>query len=351
MLPALLKEIDLKQHFFPLKTEIETIYFGGGTPSLLSTLEINNLLSGIRKYFTINEKVEITLEANPDDLSVDYLTALKNETEINRLSIGVQSFFDNDLRYMSRAHNASEAKASIQKARTVGFTNISVDLIYGTPTMSNEQWKENLAIVFDLQIPHISCYSLTIEERTQLSNQIKKKKEKGPEEEQTIQQFFILLETMRKNNYTHYEISNFCKEPHFAIHNTNYWRGVPYLGIGPSAHSYDGKKRFWNISNNAMYTKKILQNELADESEILLPADQYNEYVMTSIRTIWGVSVVEIQTRFGEVYKKHFLSEISPFISNNRAMERNGIYILTDEGKLFCDLITENLFMSKKVIG
>jgi oxygen-independent coproporphyrinogen-3 oxidase len=237
VLKAISNEIQLQQNFFPDKTIIDTIYFGGGTPSLLSISEINELLNELYKHFNIAENTEITVEANPDDLTKGYLSALKKETPVNRFSIGVQSFFDEDLRYMNRAHNASEAINCINFAQDKGFENLSVDLIYGTPTMNNERWKENLQTVFGLKIPHVSCYALTVEEKTELAFLIKKKKSIEPSDEGMAQQFSILLDEMNKHHYTHYEISNFCIEPHFAKHNTNYWKGIPYLGIGPSAHS------------------------------------------------------------------------------------------------------------------
>ncbi len=345
VLTAMLNEIQLQQNFFADKTTIETIYFGGGTPSLLSSKEINELLNELNKYFSISSTPEITMEANPDDLSKEYLTSLKKETTINRFSIGVQSFFDEDLRYMNRAHDAIEAINCIKYAQEIGFENISVDLIYGTPTMNNERWTKNLQTVFDLQVPHISCYALTVEEKTELASLIKKKKKVEPSDELMALQFSILLVEMGKHNYTHYEISNFCKEPHFAKHNTNYWKDIPYLGIGASAHSYDGLKRYWNVANNAIYAKKILNNELANESEILSETDAYNEYVMTSIRTIFGTHSEKIKQDFSEEYLKHFLLEISPFIANNWIIETDGIYTLTNSGKLFCDYITQNLFV------
>jgi len=348
VLKAMLTEIRLQQNFFPDKTLIETIYFGGGTPSMLSTAELNSLLNELQKYFTITEHPEITLEANPDDLSKEYLSALKKDTEINRFSIGVQSFFDEDLQYMHRAHNAAEAIHSIKYAQEIGFENLSVDLIYGTPTMSNENWKKNLQTVFDLKVPHISCYALTVEEKTVLASQIKKQKIAAPEDEKMVQQFSILLEEMNKHHYTHYEISNFCKEPHFAQHNTNYWKGISYLGIGPSAHSYDGVKRYWNIANNALYVKQLSQNMLANECEILSKTDAYNEYVMTSIRTIFGTHLSKIKEDFGDEVEKHFLLEISPFRSNGWVKETDRIFTLTHSGKLFCDYITENLFLSNE---
>jgi len=348
VLEAMFKEIEMQKNFFGSKTNIETIYFGGGTPSLLSFDEINQFLTKINNFFLVDDHAEITLEANPDDLTKDYLIGLKNQTNINRLSIGVQSFFDDDLQYMNRAHNASEAINCIKFAKEAGFNNLSIDLIYGTPTMSNEKWKENLQTVFDLNVTHVSSYALTVEDKTALADMIKKKKTIQPSDEQTAQQFTVLLEEMKKHHFTHYEISNFCREPYFAKHNTNYWKGISYIGIGPSAHSFDGEKRYWNIANNANYAKKLLSNELANESEILSVTDKYNEYVMTSIRTIFGTHALTIKADFGDEYLQHFLLEISPFIDNHWIKEIDRIYTLTDSGKLFCDYITEHLFFENE---
>ncbi len=342
---ALLKEIELQQSFFTDKTTIHTLYFGGGTPSLLKPSDIQSLIEKIGHHFNIAEDAEVTLEANPDDLTSDYLHALKETTSINRLSIGIQSFHDKDLQYMKRAHSAEEAKNAILLAQQAGFDNLSVDLIYGTPGLSNEAWKENLKTLFNLNIPHISAYALTIEEKTELAILVAKQKVPSPDDEQMAQQFAILLEETRKHNYVQYEISNFCKEPHFAKHNTNYWKGVPYLGFGPSAHSFDGNIRYWNISNNGQYLKSIRENKIANEHELLDIKDQYNEYVMTSIRTIWGIDKTTISNRFGEESLNYFLLEISPFISNRWVKEEKDIFTLTDSGKLFCDYITEHLFI------
>ncbi len=344
MLEAIRKEMVLQQHFFPDKTVIETIYFGGGTPSLLTTSEITTLVDGIRSHWEVSPEAEITLEANPDDLTKSYLQDLKRETPVSRFSIGIQSFFDQDLHYMNRAHSAAEASSAIANTQDAGFENLSIDLIYGTPTMNDVQWEENLSIAFDLKIPHISCYALTVEDKTALAHQVKKKKVLPPADEQTARQFSILMDAMSAHQYTHYEISNFCIEPHFAKHNTHYWKGIPYLGLGPSAHSFDGSKRYWNVSNNAVYTRKINNNLIAAEYELLTPANLYNEYILTQIRTIWGVDTAVIRTRFGDALLRHFRQEVSPFLLNRWVQETNGIYILTNTGKLFCDYITANLF-------
>ena len=348
VLKAMLHEIELQHNFFPTSTKIETIYFGGGTPSLLSVDEINTFTDKINSLFDVVEHVEITLEANPDDLTNDYLVQLKNKTSINRLSIGVQSFLEEDLLYMNRAHNAQEAIECIRLAKQHGFHNLSVDLIYGTPSLTDEQWQKNLDVLVDLDIAHVSCYALTVEEKTALHHSIKTKKISAPNDEKTARQFSILMDKMQQHHYNHYEISNFCKEPHFAKHNTNYWKGISYLGIGPSAHSFDGVKRYWNIANNAIYTKKILNNEFANESEVLSKTDSYNEYVMTSIRTVFGVDLSKIKQDFGDDFQHHFLFEVSPFIDNKWIVNTNEIFTLTNSGKLFCDYITTHLFIENE---
>lgn len=343
----MLQELEIRKDFFPEKTQIDTIYFGGGTPSLLSVNEINTLIQQIYRLFTVTEQPEITLEANPDDLTKAYLQTLKKQTPINRFSIGIQSFWEEDLRYMNRAHNAEEAMRCIQQAQQAGFDNLSIDLIYGTPTLSNEQWRKNLQTTFDLQVPHISCYALTVENKTALSAEIKKKKKAAVDDELMVQQFSILLEEIKRNDYLQYEISNFCKPPHFAQHNTNYWRGISYLGIGPSAHSFDGKTRYWNVNNNTIYINKINTNEPTYEQEILSESERYNEYVMTSLRTVFGVAIKKINHDFGDIYVRHFQLEIAPFIEKKWVECTDEIYTLTDLGKLFCDFITEELFIIK----
>lgn len=344
MVQAIMQELHLQQHFFNDKTIIDTIYFGGGTPSLLSIDEINLLLHKINDLFTVDKNAEITLEANPDDLSENYLHQLKTKTAINRLSIGVQSFLEADLKYMHRVHTATEAIACLKNAQRVGFTNLSIDLIYGTPTLSNEQWKKNLQTVFDLHIPHISCYALTVEEKTALAHQIKIKKTIAPDDVKMAEQFYILIDEMQKNEYMHYEISNFSKPNHAAIHNANYWKGLPYLGVGPSAHSFDGIKRYWNIANNTLYIKNIEENNFLPENEMLSTTDLYNEYVMISLRTIDGIDVSYLFNTFGETYYQYFKISITPFIEQQLVKESNENYVLTTKGKLHCDGISSALF-------
>lgn len=347
VLVAISKEIDLQKFFFPDKTVIDTVYFGGGTPSLLSSKELNTLFKKLLNTFSINPNAEITLEANPDDLSADYLHSLKQHTPINRLSIGIQSFQDEDLLYMNRAHRATDAKRCIQLAQDTGFDQLSVDLIYGTPTLSDENWIKNVHSIIELNIPHVSCYALTIEEKTALAHQIKKHTSLPPDETTTAQQFLRLLEVMKNAGYEQYEISNFCKPPHYAQHNTNYWRGIPYLGIGPSAHSYNGSMRFWNLANNAQYIKTITSGILPQESETLQINDRYNEYIMTSLRTMWGVDATKIERDFGTTCRRYFTNEIQRYILSGHVLQQENTFTLSTKGKLICDSITQQLFLSE----
>jgi oxygen-independent coproporphyrinogen-3 oxidase len=344
MLTSILREIELQQYFFPEKKPIETIYFGGGTPSLLSSNEINSILYKIQSHFTVTPNIEVTLEANPDDLTKDYIRELK-DTSVNRLSIGVQSFFDVDLQYMNRAHNATAARQCLGDALNAGFHNLSVDLIYGTPTMPDNNWIQNLEAVFEFDIPHVSAYALTVEEDTALSNNIRKKTVQAPADEHTARQFEMLVHAMIRQGYLHYEISNFALPGKFAVHNSNYWKGVSYLGIGPSAHSFDGSRRYWNISNNALYAQKISSNVLPHESENLSASNRYNEYIMTSLRTMWGLDLQKIENDFGSSYADHFLKMVGRFLKDGFVAESHTVYTLTAAGKLMSDHITRELFI------
>lgn len=343
MIQAMENEIALQKHFFSKNTKLDSIYFGGGTPSFIDLNYIVKLLKTIYDNYEINEQAEITLEANPDDLTLEYLQDLKQYTPINRLSIGIQSFNDTDLKFMQRVHNATQAKQCILDAQQIGF-DITCDLIYGTPTLSNADWKKNIDTLIQLNIKHFSCYALTVEEKTILHHQIQTKKVEAIDEEKIAEQFTILQDTIAQNGYEQYEISNFCKDKKYAVHNTNYWKNKPYLGIGPSAHSYNGQNRFWNISNNNLYIKQLLQNELAQSCEHLNNIDHYNEYTLTNLRTIWGVDSQYIETKFGTELRKYFEFEIKPFIDNNWVNLNKTTYTLTNKGKLFCDLITEQVF-------
>jgi oxygen-independent coproporphyrinogen III oxidase len=343
LLLAILTELDLQKEYLN-SAPIETIYFGGGTPSVLSVKELDTIFKKIKGHFTLVENPEITFETNPDDLSLEYLQDLKNHTPINRLSIGIQSFSEADLLFMNRAHNAIEARACIEYAQDVGFDNLTVDLIYGAPTTSHEQWLQNLKIVFDYDIPHISCYALTVEEGTALHKYIQKGITKPVEEEKSAQQFEALMREMAHSNYIHYEISNFAQPNCFARHNSNYWHGVPYLGIGPSAHSFNGTSRQWNIANNAHYIKSLNDNILPFEKEDLTPTQRYNEYVMTSLRTIWGCDPSHIHKQFGKQYLTHFNTHILQYVQNETVETDGKKYFLNNAGKMFADKIAMELF-------
>ena len=341
MIDAILLEIELQQDYLE-NLPIASIYFGGGTPSVLETAAIHQILERIEQFHEILPDAEITLEANPDDLTAVKLQQL-SETRINRLSIGIQSFFDRDLEYMNRAHNAEEAKNCIANAQKAGFHNLTVDLIYGTPTMSNADWVTNLQTVFDLNIPHVSCYCLTVEPKTALEHFVKTGKSEAVDEEQVAEQFQILVDEMTKHGYLHYEISNFAKPDFFAVHNGNYWKGKQYLGIGPSAHSFNGQSRQWNVAHNAQYIKSLKQNELNFEVEHLTPKDIFNEYIMTGLRTIWGVDLNKIEG-FGVEVKAHFIEKSNTYLQQSLMIQEGNHYKLTSKGRLLSDGIISELF-------
>lgn len=322
---------------------IETVYFGGGTPSLLSADEILKIWEIINQHYTLKEKLEVTLEANPDDLSVAYLQALK-KTPINRFSIGIQSFFDEDLQLMNRAHNAQEAKGCIQSAQDAGFENLTVDLIYGSPTTSHAHWIQNLEKVFELKVPHLSCYALTVEPKTALAHQIKTGKRPSVEDNHTAEQFEILLEQIEKHGYEQYEISNFCRDGHYAQHNSNYWKGEHYLGIGPSAHSFNGVSRQWNIAHNPKYIQALKNAGNYWEVEVLTPDNQYNEFVMTALRTKWGVDIQKL-SQWGIPNQQAFINLAESFIQEGLMQTKNGVYTLTNRGKLVADAVMSEFFL------
>lgn len=349
-LHALKKEITLQsQYLSPAlsmtesKVEVHSIYFGGGTPSLLSIREISEIFSHLHKHFKINPSAEITLEANPDDLTRKKLLELK-QTPINRLSIGTQSFFDADLKFMNRAHNSAEAIKSIQIARDIGFNNISIDLIYGTPTLTDDNWKKNLDITFSLGIQHVSCYNITVEPKTALAKFIQNGSSPQIDDQQGARQFEFLIEQMKENDFIQYEISNFSKEGFHSKHNSNYWLKENYLGLGPSAHSYNGDSRQWNISNNALYIRSLENEELNFEKEILTETQKYNEYILTSLRTIWGVDLDYINNNFAEHILNNCLKEASFHIDNESLISTNNKLYLSSKGKLFADKIAADLF-------
>ncbi len=340
MVLALAKEIAMRKN--ESDSEIETIYFGGGTPSVLSNDEINFIISEVYKNYKVSENPEITLEANPDDLSAERILEL-SKSPINRLSIGIQSFYEEDLKMMNRAHNSAEAKKCLEEA-TKYFDNISLDLIYGIPGMSDEMWKQNIQTALDFGVPHISSYALTVEPKTALSKLIQTGKIAEPKDEVASNHFMILVETLQKNGFIHYELSNFGKENYFSKNNSAYWLGKKYIGIGPSAHSYDGEKRGWNIANNSLYLKAIQNNGLPIETETLTISDRYNEYIMTGLRTIWGVSLERIENEFGLDYLNYLLEQAQKFLNDDLLSIENNILKPTPKGKFLTDGIASDLF-------
>ncbi|MGZ9674780.1 radical SAM family heme chaperone HemW [Flavobacterium sp. GNP001] len=341
MVLALAKEIQMRKTEFQ-NDSVETIYFGGGTPSVLTSDEINFLINEVCANFKVVENPEITLEANPDDLSEERIVEL-SKSKINRLSIGIQSFFEEDLLLMNRAHNSAEAKKCLQIA-TQYFDNISLDLIYGIPAMSNEKWEQNIDTALSFGIPHISSYALTVEPKTALKKLIQTGAIASPKDEVAEAHFMILVDKLEANGFVHYELSNFGKPDYFSKNNSAYWLGKKYIGIGPSAHSYDGVSRSWNIANNALYLKGIQQDKLANEVEILSVADRFNEYIMTGLRTIWGVSLTRIENEFGIEYLSYLKKQTQKFLDDDLVFIENNILKPTVKGKFLADGIASDLF-------
>jgi oxygen-independent coproporphyrinogen-3 oxidase len=341
MVLALAKEIALRKSEFQ-DDAVETIYFGGGTPSILQIEDIRLLIDEVYRNYKVVDNTEITLEANPDDLSEENLKAFA-AIGINRLSIGIQSFFEEDLELMHRAHNSAQAKKCLELA-TRYFDNISLDLIYGIPGMTNERWQQNIETALSFGIPHISSYALTVEPKTALDKLIQTGKIASPKDEVAQEHFIILVETLEANGLVHYELSNFGKENYFSRNNSAYWLGKKYIGIGPSAHSYDGVSRSWNVANNALYLKAIQKDELPNETEILTPEDRYNEYIMTGLRTIWGVSLVRIEQEFGTDYLNYLKQQSQKFINDDLLVITDGILKPTLKGKFLTDGIASDLF-------
>ena len=342
LLQALLQEIEIRKSFTK-GAKIKTIYFGGGTPSLLSGQELNQIFDQLNNHFTIESDAEITLEANPDDLSIQKIKELKN-TPINRFSIGIQSFFDQDLQFMNRAHNSQEAQRSIKGIQDAGWNNITIDLIYGTPTLSNEMWQENLQKFKQWNIPHLSAYGLTVEEKTPLFHAIKKGTTAHVDQEKAKQQFEMLMQFAKQEELKHYEISNFAKKGFMAKHNSSYWKGDSYLGLGPSAHSFDHNKRQWNVANNSRYIKAINQGVPLIEEEILSEKEQFNEYIMVSLRTIWGANLDLIELRFSDFLVDYFNFSVKKWTKSGEIEQNGKIFELTQKGKILADRITSDLF-------
>jgi oxygen-independent coproporphyrinogen-3 oxidase len=341
MVLAIAKELQIRKSEFQDEV-LETIYFGGGTPSVLENSELQLLIDTVYENYKVAENPEITLEANPDDLSKERILEL-SESLINRLSIGIQSFFEDDLKMMNRAHNSAEAKECLAFA-TQYFDNISLDLIYGIPGMSNEKWKQNIETALSFGIPHISSYALTVEPKTALSKLIQTGKIAKPNDESAQEHFAILVETLEANGFIHYELSNFGKENYFSKNNSAYWLGKKYIGVGPSAHSYDGISRSWNVSNNSLYLRNIQEDKLPNEIEVLSIADRYNEYIMTGLRTIWGVDLNRIKTEFGMDYLNYLQKHAQKFINDGLLSINNNILKPTPKGKFLTDGIASDLF-------
>ena len=340
MINALKKEIELTATEDEI---IETIYFGGGTPSLLTQNEILYLLNAIQKKFIVSPLAEITLEANPDDITSEKLSQWK-VAGINRLSIGIQSFKEKDLQWMNRAHDSLQAIESISLAQKEGFNNFSVDLIYGTPGLTDEEWKQNVDRIIDLKIPHIACYALTVEPNTALQKMIALNKKTNIDTEQQARQFLLLMQWLTNAGYEHYEISNFAKPSYRSRHNSSYWQGKKYFGFGPSAHSYDGSSRKWNVANNSLYIESIKKNIIPYEEEKLTNTQKLNEFVMTSLRTIEGLDLKIVEENFSAAERNRIENDILKYLDQGKIIFDDERIILTDEGKLFADGIASDLF-------
>ncbi|MDR3095417.1 MAG: radical SAM family heme chaperone HemW [Bacteroidales bacterium] len=350
MLKAMLKEMAYRKDYLRLNGEsgkipIDTLYFGGGTPSLLSIAELSMLLKGVQEFCIPSPTAEITLEANPDDLTENYLSALRN-LGFNRLSIGVQSFCDEDLRLMNRRHTAQEAWQAVERAQRKGFDNINMDLIYGLPSMNLQRWQHNLDKALALNVPHLSAYHLTIEPQTVFGVRQRKGADFSVAEEDSAAQFELLTDACEKAGYEHYEISNFARPGCYSRHNTAYWRGIPYIGIGPSAHSCNGASRQWNVSNNHRYIALMDNPETEEwfEREILSPSEAFNDFILTGLRTQWGVEISQIREKWSQTIADTFVHRASGYIQHEFMKENNGTYTLTRKGKLIADRIASDLF-------
>ncbi|TZF86134.1 radical SAM family heme chaperone HemW (plasmid) [Pedobacter sp. BS3] len=343
MLQAMKKELALQKDYLSGQ-EIQTLYFGGGTPSILDAEDIQSLMDEVNRYHSVAADAEITLEANPDDLTPQKVKALRR-TPVNRFSIGIQSFFDEDLRWMNRAHTSAEADSAIKRVQDAGFENITADLIYGYPLLSDDKWKSNMHNLLQLDIPHLSAYSMTVEPRTALASFIRKGKQQAMNDAQSSSQFLLLSDTLTGAGFEHYEISNFARPGRYSQHNTNYWRGVPYLGIGPSAHSFNGISRQWTVANNARYMEAIEQGRVSAETELLTIENRVNEYIMTSLRTIWGMNLDKIHSDFGTDHYDLIINNCRPFFEKSWIEQHGNVVRLTQPGKLFADHIAAELFV------
>jgi oxygen-independent coproporphyrinogen-3 oxidase len=342
---ALVKEMALRRAYLPDPTApLETIYFGGGTPSLLTAEELSQIFTAIQANFQVAPQAEVTLEANPDDLTAEKLAVLA-ASPVNRLSIGLQSFHEPHLRLMNRAHSAEESSQAVRRAQAAGFENISVDLIYGVPAAGHSIWEEDLAQLCELKVPHVSAYALTIEPDTAFGRRLKKGTFVAPPEEFVAQQFELLLAQLRAHGYEQYEISNFCQPGRESRHNSNYWRGVPYLGLGPSAHSFDGRSRQYAVANNPQYVAAVLERgEVPVTTEHLSPLDQANEYLLTTLRTSRGCDLRYLRDALGLNILANRAEYLGSLLAQGMATLDEGVLRLTDAGKLLADHITLELF-------
>ncbi|MRJ07446.1 radical SAM family heme chaperone HemW [Ornithobacterium rhinotracheale] len=342
MLQAIAHEMFLRQA--EIQSPLESVYFGGGTPSILNLDEIYFLFNKIKAFFEIKPDAEITLEANPDDLTLEKIQALV-QTPMNRLSIGIQSFFDADLQFMNRAHNAHQAESCIKNAQKYGFDNLSIDLIYGTPTTSDAMWQENVNKAISLGVPHISAYALTVEPNTALNHKIQKGTLPNVDEQKQQAQYLTMIELLGQNAYEQYEISNFAKNQQYAKHNSSYWLGKKYLGIGPSAHSFDGKSRAWNVANNSKYIAQIGENKLPQEREVLSPKDRLNELTMIGLRTIFGIDLGKIQSEFSADLWQKWWAQAEIFVQEGKLILRGNKIFLAPAYRFFADGIASELFI------
>lgn len=346
LLAALQKEIILQKDHFKTET-INTIYFGGGTPSVLTEKELNLLLDAVYRNYQVNEKVELTMECNPDDITSKKINEYK-KNGVNRLSIGIQSFFNDDLQFFNRAHNANEAEQSILKTQDAGIDNITIDLIYNSPLLTLKKWEQNLDKFINLKVPHLSAYTLTVEPKTTLHHLVKTKQTSLPTDEQAIEQFKLLKEKTKQAGLIHYEVSNFGKEGYFSRHNSNYWKGENYLGIGPSAHSFikntTSQKRSWNVANNTQYIKALNQGTPYFEEEFIDETTAFNEYILTRLRTIWGLDLAYMKNTFNPVLLHHFEIELEVYKNSEWITISKNTVTLTTKGIFMVDKITADLF-------
>ncbi|MDA8808011.1 radical SAM family heme chaperone HemW [Flavobacteriaceae bacterium] len=338
---SMLKEIEIKS--VGSNDLIQTIYFGGGTPSFFATKEINKIINSIFEKFQISENPEITLEANPDDLSKAKLIEL-SQSYINRLSIGVQSFNDDELKLMNRSHNSNDAKTCINNALKY-YDNISIDLIFGMPNSNLKTWESNLNYVTSWNLNHMSAYALTVEPKTALESFVKKNIIKPLNEDLVFEQHEFMCNKMSKHEYVNYELSSFAKKGYFSRNNSAYWLRKKYIGIGPSAHSFDGSYRSWNVSNNSLYIKDISENKMFSGREKLSIIDKYNEYVMTGLRTKWGISLTYLENNFGSYYKNNFETRIIKYVNTSLVVIKDDVFRTTIKGKFLADGIASELFL------